>query len=120
VYPASVRFTSVELVTLMKSESNRPRLTSTAGSVHDPLISCEYTLYAQCFFLVDTATITGAGYPMLSWLRVSEIHLLRTLGAVGDDDFGLAGVERTDDRLCYILRAVRRQATGSRGHAPGA
>jgi hypothetical protein len=47
MYPTNVRSTSVELVTLMKSQSNRPRPTSSTGSVHEPLISCEYTLTAQ-------------------------------------------------------------------------
>jgi hypothetical protein len=47
LYPTSVRSTSVELVTLINSQSNRPRPTSSTGSVHEPLISCEYTLTAQ-------------------------------------------------------------------------
>ena len=57
---------------------------------------------------------------MLLCLRVSELHLLGTLGTVGDDDLGLAGVECTDDRLRYVLRAVRGELRTARGYAPGA
>jgi hypothetical protein len=53
---------------LIKSESNRHRPTSKAGSEYDPLTGYEYTRTAQYFSRVDPASITDTRCPAPSCL----------------------------------------------------
>jgi hypothetical protein len=67
----------------MKSESNKLRPTSTAGSVYELLTGHEYTRAAQCFSRIDPASITDARCPAPSCLRVGKLQLFEKFGGVG-------------------------------------
>jgi hypothetical protein len=97
---------------LIKSESNKLRPTSTAGSVCELLTGHEYTRAAQCFSRIDPASITDARCPAPSCLRVGKLQLFEKFGGVGKGD---PGGEPCGWTISCTCRRVRMGPGGCRG-----